>query len=49
MENALKAKPEDIRQIKDLQEGYGEAMFELRARKNCRKVKLGGYRSFETN
>jgi len=38
MENALKAKPEDIReqyesQLKDLQEAYGEAMLELRARK----------------
>ena len=36
MENALKAKPEDIReqyerQLKDLQEAYGEAMLELRA------------------
>ena len=41
MENALRAKPEDIReqyerQLKDLQEAYGEAMLELRARKNCR-------------
>lgn len=37
MENALKAKPEYIReQIKDLQEAYGEAMLEMRARKNCR-------------
>jgi len=40
MENALRAKPEDIReqyerQLKDLQEAYGEAMLELRARKNC--------------
>ena len=38
MENALKAKPEDIReqyerQLRDLQEAYGEAMLELRARK----------------
>jgi hypothetical protein len=38
MENALKAKPEDIReqyesQRKALQEAYGEAMLELRARK----------------
>ena len=38
MENALKAKPEDIReqyesQLKALQEAYGEAMLELRARK----------------
>ena len=38
MENALRAKPEDIReqyerQLRDLQEAYGEAMLELRARK----------------
>ena len=38
MENALRAKPEDLReqyerQLKDLQEAYGEAMLELRARK----------------
>ena len=38
MENALKAKPEDIReqyetQLKALQEAYGEAMLELRFRK----------------
>lgn len=38
MENALRANPLDIkeqyeRQIKDLQEAYGEAMLELRARK----------------
>ncbi len=38
MENALKAKPENIRehyeaQLKALQEAYGEAMLELRARK----------------
>lgn len=37
-ENALKAKPDDIRaqyeaQLKTLQEAYGEAMLELRARK----------------
>lgn len=37
MENALRAKPEDVReqyerQLKDLQEAYGEAMLELRAR-----------------
>ena len=36
--NALRAKPEDVReqyerQLKDLQEAYGEAMLELRARK----------------
>ena len=40
MENALRAKPEDVReqyerQLKELQEAYGEAMLELRARKNC--------------
>ncbi|MCE3262833.1 MAG: hypothetical protein K0R43_1912 [Pseudoduganella sp.] len=38
MENALQAKPLDVReqyerQIKELQEAYGEAMLELRARK----------------
>jgi transposase-like protein len=38
MENALKANPLDVRQeyekqLKDLQEAYGEAMLELRARK----------------
>ncbi len=38
MENALRAKPEHVReqyarQLKDLQEAYGEAMLELRARK----------------
>ena len=38
MENALRAKPLDIkeqyeRQLKALQEAYGEAMLELRARK----------------
>ena len=38
LENALRAKPEDVReqyerQLKDLQEAYGEAMLELRARK----------------
>ena len=38
MENALRAKPLDVReqyerQLKDLQEAYGEAMLELRARK----------------
>ena len=40
MENALRANPLDIReqyekQIKQLQEAYGKAMLELRARKNC--------------
>ena len=39
MENALRAKPLDIReqyekQLKELQEAYGEAMLELRARKS---------------
>ena len=38
MENALRAKPEDVReqyerQLKDLQEACGEAMLEIRARK----------------
>jgi dephospho-CoA kinase len=38
VENALKAKPDDIRQqyesqLKALQKAYGEAMLELRARK----------------
>lgn len=38
MENALRAKPLDIReqyerQLRELQEAYGEAMLELRARK----------------
>ncbi|WP_372390370.1 DUF1153 domain-containing protein [Xanthomonas sp. NCPPB 3582] len=38
MKNALRAKPEDVReqyerQLKDLQEAYGEAMLEIRARK----------------
>ncbi|MBO1925891.1 DUF1153 domain-containing protein [Staphylococcus epidermidis] len=41
MENALRAKPEDVReqyerQLRDLQEAYGEAMLELRARKSCK-------------
>lgn len=40
MENALKAKPEDVReqyekQLKDLQEACGGAMLVLRAPKNC--------------
>ena len=39
MENALRANPLDIKeeyekQVQDLQEAYGEAMLELRARKN---------------
>jgi len=38
IENALRAKPEDVReqyerQLKDLQEAYGEAVLEIRARK----------------
>ena len=45
MENALRTKPLEVkeqyeRQIKDLQEAYGEAMLELRARKK-RKSMLG--------
>jgi transposase-like protein len=43
MENALRAKPLEIkeqyeRQIKDLQEAYGEAMLELRARKKLQSL-----------
>jgi hypothetical protein len=43
MENALKAKPEDVReqyerQLKELQEAYGEAMLELRARKKWQSL-----------
>ena len=43
MENALTATPLDIhsqyeRQIKDLQEAYGEAMLELRARKKLQSL-----------
>lgn len=43
MENALRAKPEDIReqyerQLKELQEAYGEAMLELRARKKLQSL-----------
>ncbi len=42
-ENALRAKPLEIkeqyeRQIKDLQEAYGEAMLELRARKKLQSL-----------
>ena len=41
MENSLRANPLDIReqyekQLKDLQEAYGDAMLELRARKSWR-------------
>ena len=43
MENALRANPLDVkeqyeRQLKDLQEAYGEAMLELRARKSSRPL-----------
>ena len=43
MENALRAKPIEIReqyerQIKDLQEAYGEAILELRARKKLQSL-----------
>ena len=43
MVNALKANPLDIReqyekQLKDLQEAYGEAMLELRARKKLQAL-----------
>ncbi|WP_079437596.1 DUF1153 domain-containing protein [Zoogloea sp. LCSB751] len=43
MENALRANPLDIReqyekQIKHLQEAYGEAMLELRARKKLQSL-----------
>lgn len=43
MENALRAKPEDIReqyerQLKELQGAYGEAMLELRARKKLQSL-----------
>lgn len=43
MENALKAKPSEVKelyekQIKDLQEAYGEAMLELRARKKLQSL-----------
>ena len=43
MENALKARPEDIReqydrQLKELQSAYGEAMLELRARKKLESL-----------
>ena len=35
MENALDIREQYEKQIKQLQEAYGEAMVELRARKNC--------------
>lgn len=43
MENALRAKPEDIReqyerQLRYLQEAYGEAMLKLRARKKFQSL-----------
>ena len=43
MENALRAKPLDVReqyerQLKELQEAYGEAMLELRARKKLQSL-----------
>ena len=43
MENALKANPQDVReqyerQLKDLQEAYGEAMLEIRARKKLQSL-----------
>ena len=46
LENALRAEPLDIkeqyeRQLKELQEAYGEAMLELRARKKLESL-LGG-------
>ena len=43
MGNALHANPQDVReqyekQLKDLQEAYGEAMLELRARKKLQSL-----------
>ena len=43
MENALRAKPEDVReqyerQLRDLHEAYGEAMLEIRARKKLQSL-----------
>ena len=43
MENALRATPQDLReqyerQLKELQEAYGEAMLELRARKKLQSL-----------
>jgi transposase-like protein len=45
-ENALRAKPLDVkeqfeRQLKELQEAYGEAMLELRARKKLNSLLNG--------
>ena len=47
MENALRAKPLDVkeqyeRQLKELQEAYGEAILELRARKKLATLLPGG-------
>jgi transposase-like protein len=54
MENALKAKPEDIRelyesQLKALQEAFGEAMSELRTRKNGTPCRAGRTRRDPSN
>ena len=43
MENALRAEPEDVgkqyeRQLQELQQAYGEAMLELRARKKLQAL-----------
>ena len=43
MENALRANPQDVReqyekQLKELQEAYGEAMLELRVRKKLESL-----------
>lgn len=43
VENALRANPQDVReqyekQLKDLQEAYGEVMLELRARKKLQSL-----------
>ena len=43
MENALRSNPQDVkeqyeRQLKELQEAYGEAMLELRARKKLQSL-----------
>ena len=43
MENALRAKPEDVReqyerQLQELQQAYGEAMLELRSRKKLQAL-----------
>ena len=46
MKNALRAKPSNVREqderhLKELQEAYSEAMFELRARKNLLRLGSG--------